>query len=179
MDAYMPMSTSIRHNKTITALIGELYSLTKEQKIHILHEECSLAYWGKQKEPQFLSLVDIEKLDDTRLFIDDIMNELYCVQPDFMMFKQNEYLENKKRTRTAGCPDLIIEIWSEGNSEDEKSFKKFLYSTSDKVEHWYIEQDSNEVDCFLGKETLPKQLLSNILRTKNGIEFDLRHIAIS
>ncbi|MCL2774357.1 MAG: Uma2 family endonuclease [Oscillospiraceae bacterium] len=178
MDAYMPMSTSKRHNEIITSLIIKLASLIEQRKIHVWHEESSLVFWGKKTELCSLSLVDIERIADIESFRDNVINELYCVQPDFMLFQHNKYIENKKRTRTAGCPDLIIEIWSDGNSEDEKTFKKFLNSTSDKTEHWYIEQDSNEVNCFFGKKTLPKQSLSNILHTKNGIEVDLRRMAI-
>ena len=179
MDAYMPMSTSKRHNEIITTLIGRLFNFIEEEKIHAWHEESALVFWGRKIELFSLSLADIEKIADIEFFKDNVMNELYCVQPDFMLFQHNKYIENKKRTRTAGCPDLIIEIWSDGNSEDDKSFKKFLYSTSDKTEHWYIEQDSNDVNCFLGKETLPKQSLLNILRTKNGIEIDLRRMAVT
>ena len=178
MDVYMPMSTSKRHNEIITTLIIKLANLIEQRKIHVWHEESSLVFWGKKTELHSLSLVDVEQIADIESFKENVMNELYCIQPDFMLFQQNKYIENKKRTRTAGCPDLIIEIWSEGNSEDDRSFKKFLHSTSEKTEHWYIEQDSNEVICYYGKETLAKQSLKNILRTQNGIEVDLRRMAI-
>ena len=178
MDAYMPMSTTKRHNNIITSLIGELYTLIKQQKIHILHEECSLVHWGRRMELQSLNLVDIDKLEDIEYFKENTINDLYCVQPDFMLFQHNKYIENKNTTRTAGVPDLVIEIWSDGNSNEEQKFKKFLYSTSDKIEHWYVEQDSNEVICFCGEKVLPAQSLSSVLKTKNGIEVDLRHIAV-
>ena len=179
MDIFMPMSTKLRHNEIITALIIKIANLIERQAVRVFHEEGSLVYHGKRQEAQFISLVHIEKLEDIDFFKNNVMNELYFVQPDFVLFKQNDYIENTNRTRLAGCPDLVIEIWSDGNTNDEKAFKKFLYSTSDKTEHWYIEQDSNEVQCFLGQNSLPAQSLLNVLRTTNGIEFDLRRMAIT
>jgi Uma2 family endonuclease len=110
------------------------------------------------------------------------MSELRRVEPDFMLFDKNAYIENNisggVRTRIAGFPDLVIEIWSEANLIEERKFKKILYSTSPVTEHWYIEQDSNKVECFLGGNDLPPQSLKNILRTQDGVEFDLRYMAI-
>ena len=178
MDIFMPMSTKLRHNEIITAMIIKIAHLIEQQAVRIYHEEGSLVYNGKKTELHSLGLVDVEKLKDIEYFKDNIMNELYTVQPDFVLFKQNGYLENKRRTRMAGQPDLIIEIWSDGNTDEDKAFKKFLYSTSDKTEHWYIEQDSNDVLCYLGEKPLPAQSLLDVLRTTNGIEFDLRRMAI-
>ena len=66
----------------------------------------------------------------------------------------------------------------DGNTSDDRDFLKFLYSTSDITEHWYIEQDSNTVECYLGKEKLDDQYLTNLLVTQKGFEFDLRYLAI-
>jgi len=178
MDAYMPMSTTTRHNRIITTLIGKLFDLIEQKAIHVLQSDCALVYWGRETELHSLSLVDIENPKNKSVFKESVINELSYVQPDLMLFQKNKYTENKWNTRTAGCPDLIIEIWSEGNTQEDKAFKKFLYSTSDKTEHWYIEQDSNDVICFLGQNPLPAQSLLNILRTGNEIELDLRRIAI-
>ena len=123
-------------------------------------------------------MVDVENPERKNIFKESVINELSYVQPNFMLFQRNKYIENQWLTRTAGSPDLIIEIWSDGDTNEDKSFKKFLYSTSDKTEHWYIEQDSNEVICFLGQNVLPSQSLLNTLRTHNGIELDLRRIAM-
>jgi Uma2 family endonuclease len=95
-----------------------------------------------------------------------------------MIFKDNPYLTNKKQTRTAGQPDLMIEVWSESNTEEDIVFLKHLYSTSPITEHWYIEQDSNKVERYIGKEQLPNQYLTNVLVTQKGLEFDLRYLAI-
>ena len=178
MDIFMPMSTTTRHNNIINTLIGKLFNLIEQQKVHVLQSDCALVYWGKITEKHSLSLVDIDNPEHKNIYKESVINELSYVQPDLMLFQHNKYIENKWHTKTAGCPDLIIEIWSDGNTDEDKEFKKFLYSTSNKTEHWYIEQDSNEVKCFLGQNSLPSQTLLNILRTNNGIEFDLRRMAI-
>ena len=100
------------------------------------------------------------------------------IQPDFMFFKNNLFLENGKKLRIAGQPDLIVEIWSEENTQREKDFKMSLYKTSPITEHWYIDQDSNKVKCHMGGGQLPDQCLTNILKTQKGLEFDLRYLAI-
>ena len=157
MDIFMPMSTTTRHNKIITTLIGKLFNRIEQQDVHVLQSDCALVYWGKRTELHSLSLVDLENSEHKTIFKESVINELYYVQPDLMLFKQNKYTENQWHTRTAGCPDLIIEIWSDGNTERDRAFKKFLYSSSDKTEHWYIEQNSNDVLCYIGKKVLPAQ----------------------
>jgi Uma2 family endonuclease len=103
---------------------------------------------------------------------------LRCVQPDFFLFHKNPYIINKRDIRTAGQPDLIVEVWGEEDTKNNRDFKKYLYSASDITEHWYIEQDSNTIKCYLGRNELPDQSLMNILKTQNGLEFDLRYLAI-
>jgi len=44
--------------------------------------------------------------------------------------------------------------------------------------HWYIEQDSNKVECYIGSEQLPDQCLTKKLRTQKGLEFDLRYLVV-
>ena len=57
-------------------------------------------------------------------------------------------------------------------------FKMNLYATSDITEHWYIEQDSNIVQCYTGKKRISDQNLKNVLVTQKSIEFDLRYLVI-
>jgi Uma2 family endonuclease len=148
-------------------------------EVDILTSECALAHWGsKRKSGELCRLIDIDVLEDAGHFTKSTINHLEYVQPDFVLFKNNPFVVNEFETVTAGCPDLIVEIWSESNSKLEKEFKFNLYSSSDKTEHWYIEQGSNNVACFIGKEILPTQSLLNILKTNNGIEFDLQKMAI-
>ena len=71
-----------------------------------------------------------------------------------------------------------MEIWSENNFDIARNFKKLLYSTSDITEHWYIEQDSNIVECWYGKNRLSDKNLKDILINQDNIEFDLRYLAL-
>ena len=178
MDSFMEMGTTARHNEIITALIRKILNFADGGKSKLFHENYSLVYWGKRTELDSLELVDITNIKDIRYFKENVINELRRIEPDFMLFDKNAYIENEKRTRIAGFPDLVIEVWSEGNSDMEQELKKFLYSTSLATEHWYIRQDSNDVECFMGDEVLPPQSLKNILRTQNGVEFNLKHMAI-
>jgi Uma2 family endonuclease len=183
MDSFMEMGTSLRHNEIITELLIAIANLIKQRReIRIWHENCSLIYSGKRAELDTLSLIDVGQIKDVKSFAKNAMSEFRRVEPDFMLFDKNAYIENdingKPRTRVAGFPDLVIEIWSEANLIEERKFKKFLYSTSPITEHWYINQESNNIECFLGQNALTPQSLKNILRTQNGVEFDLRYMAI-
>ena len=178
MDIYVPMSTTKRHNRIAVTFSGTVLDLLRKNEAHALQEECALVYWGTKKLPEGFELVNAENIDDKEHFADITINELDYVRPDFVLFKNNLYLENKRQTRTAGQPDLAVEVWSEGNSKNDRIFLQNLYATSDITEHWYIEQDSNEVICYLGKNRLKNQSLSDILATRGGLKFDLRYLAI-
>ena len=178
MDIYMPMSTTARHNKLAGTLFGRILNLLERKEVHALHEECSLVYWGKKTEPTSLNLVNISEIEDINKFKESIIEDLNYVQPDFMLFKNNPYIENKRQTKTAGQPDLIVEVWSDGNTKNDRAVLQNLYSTSAITEHWYIEQDSNEVICYISKKQLPEQCLTNVLVTQKGLEFDLRYLAV-
>ena len=178
MDIYVPMSTTKRHNKITMTFSGTILDLLRKNEVDALQEECALVYWGTKKLPDGFKLVDANDIEDKKHFTDIIINELDYVRPDFVLFKNNPYVENKKQTRTAGQPDLIVEVWSDSNSKNDRAFLQNLYATSDITEHWYIEQDSNEVVCYLGKEILPGQSIKNILHTQNGLKFDLRYLAV-
>jgi len=179
MDMIMPMSTTRRHNKIINEFVRKISGVDNFDEIDMLTSECALAHWGsKRKSNEICCLVDIELLENIEHFKKSTINHLEYVQPDFILFRNNRFVANEFETITAGCPDLIIEIWSEGNSNIEKRFKFDLYSSGAKTEHWYIEQGLNKVTCFYGTEKLPEQSLLNILGTSNGIKFDLRKMAI-
>ena len=179
MDIYMPMSTTRRHNRFISALISRIFPLEEKGEVNIFHEERALVYWGDKRNPKGFSLVDVLNLDEEEnYFIENILPELDYVQPDFVVFKSNPFLENEKQTKTAGQPDLIVEVWSESNTRNEKAFLQNLYATSEITEHWYIDQDSNEVNCYYGNKKIENQYLTNILVTRDGLQFDLRYLAI-
>jgi len=178
MSVYMPMSTTGRHNRITGTIFSAVVDLLRKKEAYALHEECALVHWGYKGKSDFKKLVDIDDIGDTDVFTKITINELDYVQPDFILFKKNQYLCNERETKIAGCPDLIVEVWSEGNSKEERSFKLDLYSSSSIVEHWYIEQNTNEVVCYFGCDKINNQSLSNILVTQNGLKFDLRYLAI-
>ena len=178
MDIFMPMSTTDRHNDMINTFIGDVLPLKRKKEIYALQSDCALVHWGERKEPANLALVNISDIEDTAKFVESTIEYLDYIQPDFMLFKDNPYLKNSKGLRTAGQPDLIVEVWSESNSKAERELKWNLYATSDITEHWYIEQDSNDIICYLGNNSLEKQSLLDILVTRGGLEFDLRYLAI-
>ena len=178
MERYIPkIGTTHRHNDIITTFSGDILPLKRKKQLIAFQEQCLLVYYGDRELPTGFKLVDVTAISDTERFLDNI-TELQHVKPDFMIFKNNPYLINKRQTRTAGQPDLIVEVWSESNTDDDIGFLKSLYASSPITEHWYIEQDSNIVECYLGKGELPTQYLTDILVTQKGIEFDLRYLAI-
>ena len=178
MDIFMPMSTTKRHNKITTTFSASLIDLIRRNEVDSFQEECALVYWGTKKNSHGFNLVDITKIEDKNDFTENIIFELEYVQPDFVLFKNNLFVENKRQTRTAGQPDLIVEVWSESNSKNDRAFLQNLYATSEITEHWYIEQDSNEVICYYGANKLKNQYLTDILATRTGLKFDLRYLAI-
>ena len=177
MDIYMPIATTDRHSDIVSTFMGDILPLKRKKQVHALQEQCPLVYFGTKDLPTGFELVDAKNISDVERFIDNII-ELEYVQPDFILFKDNPYLKNKKGTRTAGQPDLIVEVWSETNTANIRAFLKQLYATSPITEHWYIEQDSNEIQCYVGKERISNQNLNNVLVTQKGLEFDLRYLAI-
>ena len=178
IDIFMPMSTSLRHNKVTRKLGSRLVEWEERNEGLVLQEECSLVHFGGEKRPCELKLINLSEIKDINYFMSDVIEDLEKVQPDLAFFNKNKYLVNKRETKVAGCPDLIIEVWSDGNTQAHKDYKKYLYSTSVSTEHWYIEQDDNKVECYLGSFRLADQSLTEILRTQNGIEFDLRYLAV-
>jgi len=172
------MSTSLRHNRITGTLFSEIIDMLRKNEVNALQEECALVYWGSRVKPEPTVLIDIDNIKNINEFKEKTIDDLEYVQPDFILFQKNLYVENRRKTRTAGCPDLIVEVWSDGNTVEEKKFKYNLYSNSSNTEHWYIEQDTNEVKCHVGKETLAVQSIKNILHTTNGLKFDLRYLAI-
>ena len=179
MDNLIQMSTTGRHNTITSSLFGEIYGLFKRKEVFARQEQCSVVYWGVKSEPTSTSLVNIdEDIENMEKFKDFTIYELDYVQPDFFLFKDNKYVTDNRDLRTAGEPDLIVEVWSSGNKKTDRAFLRNLYSKSNVTEFWQIEQNSNKVKCSIGAAKLPSQSLTNILKTQKGLEFDLRYLAI-
>ena len=179
MDIYMPMGTTDRHNNLVTTLMNRIFNRVESGELHALQEQCPLVYWGTKELPAGFLLIDVNEIDNTEHFLENIISELEYVKPDFMVFNNNPYIKNKKRTRTAGQPDLIVEVWSDSNTKNDRAFLQNLYATSEITEHWYIEQDSNTVICYYGRNRIEDQFLTDILVSRDGLKFDLRYLAIN
>ena len=178
MGIIMPMSTTGRHNRITGTIFGRILDLLEKKEVYALHEEGALVHWGNKNKNDLLALVDVASIVNIDEFTNITINELDYVQPDFFLFKHNSYLHNKRETKVAGYPDLIVEVWSKDNFSFDRELKFNLYSSSPITEHWYIEQDLNEVVCYFGKEKLENQSLINILYTRDGLKFDLRYLAV-
>ena len=180
MDNIFGLGTTVRHGKLLNCLIRSTSELILRKEVEDFSESVSLVYYGNRKRsPQNCDLVDISIIDNMSYFREEVMNDLGIVEPDYMYFrKDNTYILNKKETRVAGYPNLIVEVWSEHNNILERHFKKYLYSTSQITEHWYIEQDSNIIECWCGGERIGDKNLTEILVSRDGVEFDLRYLAL-
>ena len=178
MEIFMEMSTSGRHNRLAGTFFGRVIDFLRKKEAYALSEEGALVYWGEKKEPHLIRLVNVDEIENVDRFKKVIIHDLHYVQPDFFMFKKNPYLHNERETKIAGYPDLIVEIWSEDNTPFDRKIKFGLYSSSPITEHWYIEQDSNEVACYYGDKRIESQSLTDVLVTRDGIEFDLRYLAL-
>jgi len=170
------MSASKRHldlSRTLILASGAYSS--KNSGIKIYGEGAALVHYGQRSKRQCeLSLVDISQIKNA-----DVLDDLYFVEPDFMIFHKNVELWNKRETKLAGYPDLVVEIWSDSNTQLDREEKFLIYSNSGgNTEHWYIEQDENEINCYVGEKQITQQNLKDVLRTQNGLEFDLRNLAL-
>ena len=180
MNNIMEMGATARHGRLIGLLQKSIFDLFFKKNLIHFSESTSLVYYGNKKTaPGNCELVDISRISDIKFFKEEVMADLDHVVPDYMHFvKNNNFILNKKETRAAGFPDLIIEVWSQSNSDFDKAYLKHLYGTSGGTEHWYIEQDSNIVECWLGDQRVEDKNLKDILITRDGIEFDLRYLKL-
>ena len=177
MQHLLEMGTMPRHNHITMSLAFGIADLFKKKELYPLQENCILCFIGKRYSG-FESLVDVSAIEDVRTFQNEIVNKLDYVMPDFLYFRANPYLQNASKSKTVGVPDLVVEVWSESNSQDEINFKRKLYSTSEKCEFWEIGQNSNIVQAKLGNSVLWSKSMEQILCTKDGLQFDLRHLAL-
>ena len=175
MEHVLEMGTTARHNKLLSGLqysiLNTLENLYKAGQIESLLEQVALCHTESRLEWEWAELIDLNRECAN-------INNYNVIYPDYMLFKDQPYKTNEEKTRYAGRPDLLVEVWSDGNDNKLKIFKKTIYSSSPVTEHWYIEQNSNSVECWLGKTQLPEQSLKAILKTQSGLEIDLRHMAL-
>lgn len=166
--------TTGRHNDLVSELYrriaNKLDNLITSKQVVIRLEQIALGYYGTAKEILSTELINYNENID--------LDTIEVVYPDIMLFKDNPYTTNKNNTRYIGKPDLIVEVWSNSNSYEHRQFKKHLYSTSKITEHWYINQDSNIVECYFGNNQLRNQCLNNTLKTHKSLEIDISYLAL-
>ena len=179
MSNIMEMGSTARHRRLLEYVSKSINSLFERNELIHFSESASLVYMGHKKQPTLCHLIDLKTIDNENEFMEDILNDLELVTPDYMHFvRNNKFLINTNETRVVGNPDLVIEVWSKSNSIYDRDFLKFLYSTNPTTEHWYIEQDSNIVECWIGNKRIEDKYLTDLLTTKNDIEFDLRYLKL-
>lgn len=177
MDTTLKMATFPRHGHLVMGFFPSILELFKRNEIYPLQEEHILAFRGKKFSGDE-TLIDVTTIDNKNYYSEHVIDLLDFVQPDFLFFKENSYLQNLNGLRTIGVPDLVVEVWSANNDEYEKSFKRRLYSSSPMCEHWYLSQTDNLIECYLGSQKLQNQHLSIPLVTQKGIVFDLTYLAL-
>ena len=164
---YMTMGTTARHMRILDWLSG--YSIKQRQKnykfVYAREQIALIENYG--------ALIDVSELtDEQRQIVRQSMVRAKYTYPDFMIFKNNPVIINERETRYAGIPDLIIEVWSKANSDEEKEQKRNLYRTK-KSEFWEFDQDSPKVVCWDKTGKMYEQFLDKPLITPWGEELDL------
>ena len=176
-DTTLKMATFPRHGHLVMSFLPYVFDLFRQKKLYPLQEEHVLVFRNKKYSGEEC-LIDATFLEDKNHFVTKVIDLLDFVQPDFLYFKNNSFVQSRNTLRTAGCPDFILEVWSDLNESYEKEMKHRVYSSSPKTEHWYIHQDSNIVECWLGNNQLPTQTLLAPLYMQDNTYFDLRHLAL-
>ena len=165
------MGTTLQHMKILDWFSG--FSLKRMQ-------EDPYFYYGREQialVENYGALIDVAGLTDhQRQTLRESIGQLKYTYPDFMIFKHNPLIISENRTRFAGIPDLIIEVWSKKNSEAEKTQKRQLYCTQ-KSEFWEFEQDSPKVICWDQAGHMYEQFMDQPLLTPWKEALDL--IALS
>ena len=165
------MATTDRHSDLVDAFTGNMYIAKKNALLIYWSSTVALVY---NENKQLLNVNKISRAEENKLARG--LSKMNYVEPDVMVFKNNAYISNLNGTRKAGCPDLVIEIWSDDNDQTHRQKKFEIYSSSPTTEHWYLEQRSDIIKCYLGKKRLSDQHLKNVLKTKDGLEFDISEL---
>ncbi|MCL1986475.1 MAG: Uma2 family endonuclease [Firmicutes bacterium] len=173
----LQMSTTHIHGALNGKLYGSLINIyakymRKRQKM-LGDENVRLTFEGKLKCGGCSELVDISQSHVTEEYIGD----LDYIQPDIFLFDKQPFQTNKSGMNIAGFPDLIIEIWSDGNTQSHRKELHNLYMTSPVSEVWYLNQEDTIIERWYKQQQLPNLDFRNLIQTQDGIEFDLRDLA--
>ena len=171
MMGILTMGTTLRHME-ILDWFSEYSNQKKEEDPTIKTGREQIALVENKGE-----LIDLSKYTELGIQrIKETMGVMKHTYPDFMIFKDNLVLINEKRTRYAGIPDLIVEVWSETNPESDRERKRELYRTN-KSELWEINQDSAVIICWSKDGKMYEQHMDKSVKTPWGEELDLTNLA--
>lgn len=83
------------------------------------------------------------------------------IQPD-VLFVREDRLNIITDKRVVGAPDLVVEVLSEGNTQKEMNYKKFVYETAGVGEYWFINPEKQTLTQYenIGQEFLRLQVLN-------------------
>jgi Uma2 family endonuclease len=165
------MATTDRYSDLVDGFTGNMYLAKKKGDLTYWSSTVALVYTD---EYNLINVNEISRAEENKLGRQ--LTKMRFVEPDVMVFKENAFISNLNGTRKAGCPDLIVEVWSDDNNAEHRQKKFEIYQSSATTEHWYLEQRSDIVKCFKGEIRLPDQHLKNILKTQNGLEFDVSEL---
>ncbi|MCL2016373.1 MAG: Uma2 family endonuclease [Defluviitaleaceae bacterium] len=160
-----------RHSQLTSFVFARLVPFLFEKDVLLKKEDKGLCYSFSTDIASKYSLIAANEVSSEDL------DEFNAFVPDIMFFRDNPFQLSGNTEKVAGFPDLIVEVWSKSNLSAERTLKRETYSTGETTEHWYFTQNSNEVECWLGKNKLPPQNLQNVLVTQKGVNIDLRLLA--
>ncbi|MCL1987929.1 MAG: Uma2 family endonuclease [Firmicutes bacterium] len=175
MDSYIVyMSTpKDRHREISVELIDELSIVHRRTPALRCYGDKELVYQRNYStQPPTIKLCSSEEYSPAEI------DELDSFIPDIMLFTSNTYKLSQISNKVSGFPNLIIEIWSTGNKRAERKLKQQLYATGKNIEHWYLTQHSNQVECWLDSTKLSNQTLKKPLITTAGYYLDLTRIQV-
>lgn len=114
--------------------------------------------------------------------IDVKLNENNSVQPDILFIAVTRY-EIISKNYIEGAPDMVVEIWSPGNSQKERENKHQLYESKGITEYWQIEPKQKEVWVETLEENGKYEIFSQAKETGTvqskvleGFEMDLQKL---
>jgi len=164
------MGTTHRHMR-ILSFLDKLF-IEKDLNNELLYGREQIALVRNKGK-----LIDVSTLNDSQQsVVNQHMNAMRIIYPDFMIFKDNPFIFNENKTRIAGVPDLTIEVWSPFNKEAEKVEKRNLFIAKNS-EFWEIEQNSIQILCWRSDGTSYYQYLDEPVITPWQETLDLSPLA--
>jgi len=78
---------------------------------------------------------------------DIIFSDINVVQPDLIYLSKEKY-EILTDSNIQGAPDLIIEILSPSNKENDRIFKKHMYEKFGVKEYWVVDPENEKLEIW-------------------------------